>query len=265
MRILYDNAADRATITVTDAAPTMGPEYLQTDDKGEACRILAPAGTITLAWVDPEAIAAVVLPASNLSASSIIRVQAYLAGQLVHDTGERDAAPGPMLANWGFRQRINMNQFGDMPPITAVYLPFVECDRIDILLEDPHRTYLDISRVVCGSYIEPQYGASYGAAPGILDMTTNSRSAAGSLRSDMGPRANTLTFDLGAIAERDRHLVMDVVRLGIGKNIFISLLPENADPLKEQAYMIYGKQSQSGAMAYVTYGLHQTSFQIDGW
>lgn len=265
MRILYDNAADRATVTATDAAPTMGPEYLLTDDKAEACRILASIGTITLSWAEPEVIAAVVLPASNLSASSSIQVKAYLEGSLVHDTGERDAAPGPMLANWGFRQRINVNAFDGGPPIVAVYLPWVECDRIEIVLSDPSRTYLDVFRVVCGQYIEPQYGASYGAAPGITDLTTNSRSAAGSLRSDVGPRASTLAFDLSVIAETDRHMVMKVIQLGTGRGIFVSLLPEDPDPLKEQANMIYGKQRQAGAMPYFAPLLHQTSFQIDGW
>ena len=77
LKILTDNAADRATITVPSTAAGLGADRLKTDIKGEVCRVLSSGATITLAWPTAETIGAVVIPASNLGPSSTIRVRAH--------------------------------------------------------------------------------------------------------------------------------------------------------------------------------------------
>ena len=127
LRILTDNAADRATISVAGTAAGMGADKLKTDIKGEVCRVLSGTTSIVLTWPTLETIGAVVIPASNLGPSSTIRIRAYLdaaGATMLADTGVRWAAPGTTLGHWDFAQPLNVNAFADgTAPITACYLP----------------------------------------------------------------------------------------------------------------------------------------------
>src|SRR5690606_21541273 len=74
LRIVSENAADSAAITVPNTASGLGAEWLKTEIKSEVCRILSNEGAITLQWDDPVTVDCVALPAWNGSASSEIRV-----------------------------------------------------------------------------------------------------------------------------------------------------------------------------------------------
>ena len=270
LRILTDNAADRATITVPGTAAGMGADKLKTDLKGEVCRVLAGAATITLDWPALETVAAVVIPASNLGPSSTIRARAYLDSggtTLLADTGVLWAAPGTILENWDFSQDLNVNAFTDgIGAITACYFESqVACRKIVIDITNPDGTFIDLARLVVGGYQEVQYNAAYGAAVGTLDMTKNSRAASGDIKTDWGPKANTLQFDLNWVANADRERIRQMIARGVGRFVFMSLLPENADPVLERDYSIYGKPAQPGSMAFSHYNLHSTNIQIEGF
>ena len=270
IRIITDNAADRATITVANTAAGMGSDKLKTDIKGEVCRVLASSATITLTWPKLETVGAVVIPASNLGPSSTIRVWAYLdeAGtQILADSGVKWAAPGTILENWDFSQTLNVNAFTDgVAPITACYLPEqVACRRVTIFITNPDNTFIDMSRIITGGYHAPKYGASYGASIGVNDLTQNTRTASGDIKSDWGPRNSTLQFDLGWIDNIDRERVRQLISRGVGKFLFISLLAEHYDPVLERDYSIYGKLSQVGSMSFSAFNLHNTTFQIEGF
>ena len=270
IRIITDNAADRATITVANTAAGMGSDKLKTDIKGEVCRVLASSATITLIWPKLETVGAVVIPASNLGPSSTIRVRAYLdeAGtQLLADSGVKWAAPGTILENWDFSQALNVNAFTDgVAPITACYLPEqVACRRVVIDITNPDNTFIDMSRIITGGYHAPKYGASYGASIGVNDLTQNTRTASGDIKSDWGPRNSTLQFDLGWIDNTDRERVRQLISRGVGKFLFISLLAEHDDPVLERDYSVYGKPSQAGSMSFSAFNLHNTTFQIEGF
>ena len=270
IRIITDNAADRATITVANSAAGMGSDKLKIDIKGEVCRVLASSATITLIWYKLETVGAAVIPASNLGPSSTIRVRAYLdeAGtQILADSGVKWAAPGTILENWDFSQALNVNAFTDgVAPITSCYLPEqVACRRVVINITNPDNTFIDMSRIITGGYHAPKYGASYGASIGVNDLTQNTRTASGDIKSDWGPRNSTLQFDLGWIDNIDRERVRQLISRGVGKFLFISLLAEHDDPVLERDYSIYGKPSQSGSMSFSSFNLHNTTFQIEGF
>ena len=270
IRIITDNAADRATITVANTAAGMGSDKLKTDLKGEVCRVLASSATITLIWPKLETVGAAVIPASNLGPSSTIRVRAYLDGagtQILADSGVKWAAPGTILENWDFSQALNVNAFTDgVAPITACYLSEqVACRRVVIDITNPDNTFIDMSRIITGGYHAPKYGASYGASIGVNDLTQNTRTASGDIKSDWGPRNSTLQFDLGWIDNIDRERVRQLISRGVGKFLFISLLAEHDDPVLERDYSIYGKPSQAGSMSFSSFNLHNTTFQIEGF
>lgn len=270
MRIISDNAANRATIAVTNTAPDLGASNLLTDIKGQVCRVLGKTATITLTWPSLETVGGVVIPASNLGPSSTIRVRAYLdkAGtQILADSGVKWAAPGTILENWDFSQDLNVNAFTDgIGAITACYFESqVACRKIVIDITNPDGAFIDLARLVVGGYHEVQYNADYGATIGTLDMTKNSRAASGDIKTDWGPKANTLQFDLNWVANKDRERIRQMIARGIGRFVFVSLFPENADPVLERDYSIYGKPVQPGSMVFNNYNLHSTNIQLEGF
>lgn len=270
MRIVSDNAADRATIAVPNTAAGAGAQNLKTDIKGQACRVLASTAQIVLTWSQATAVGAIVLPASSLGPSSKIRVQVFAdaAGTILQeDTGEKWAAPGAILANWGFTQPLNVNQFAfSLPPTTAVYLSqHSAARRVVITLTDPGATFIDIARLVVGPYMSPRYNPSYGQTDGIVDLSTNSRAASGDLKTDFGPKAKSLTFSLDFIENADRALVRQVLEMGVGRFLFVSLVPESSDPVLERDKSIYGKLSQPQGMRWASFAQHAAEFNIEGF
>lgn len=270
IRLLTNNAADRATITVANTAAGMGADKLKTDIKGEVCRVLAGSANLVLTWPVLETVGAVVIPASNLGPSSTIRVRAYLdaAGTtLLADSGIKFAAPGTILEYWDFSQPLNVNLFADgAAPITACYLPEqVAARRVEIAITNPDNTFIDISRLVAGGYHALKYNPDYGATVGTLDLTKNTRAASGDIKTDWGPKASNMTFDLGWIDNSDREKVRQLIAKGVGRFMFVSIFPENDDPVLERDYSIYGKPSQAGSMTYSLFNLYSSQFQIEGF
>lgn len=270
LRILTKNATDIATITVPSTAAGMPASNLKTDIKGEVCRILGSSANITLEWPALETVGVVAIPISNLGSSSTIRARAYLDSggtTLLEDTGILWAAPGTILENWDFSQDLNVNAFTDgIGAITACYFESqVACRKIVIDITNPDGTFIDLARLVVGGYQEVQYSADYGASIGTLDMTKNSRAASGDIKTDWGPKSNTLQFDLNWVANADRERIRQMIARGIGRFVFMSLFPENADPVLERDYSIYGKPVQPGSMVFNNYNLHSTNIQIEGF
>lgn len=270
LTILAYNVADSATLTVPSTAAGMGAANLKTDIKGEVCRVLANTATITVDWAALTTVNAVVIPASNLGPSSTIRVRAYLdAGgtTLLADTGVKYAAPGTVLQNWDFSQTLNVNSFSDgITAITACYLPeTVAVRKIVVNITNPDNTFIDISRLVIGNSQEFTYTADYGASVGILDMTKNSRAASGDIRSEWGPKAPTLEFDLTWVVDVDRPRLRQILGRGIGKFLFVSLLPEHGEPTLERDFSIYGKLTQPAGMSFAQYNLHTAKISIEGF
>lgn len=270
IRLLTNNAADRATITVANTAAGMGADKLKTDIKGEVCRVLAGSANLVLTWPALETVGAVVIPASNLGPSSTIRVRAYLdaAGTtLLADSGIKFAAPGTILEYWDFSQPLNVNLFADgAAPITACYLPEqVAARRVEIDITNPDNTFIDISRLITGGYHSLKYNPDYGVTTGTLDLTKNTRAASGDIKTDWGPKASSMTFDLGWVDNSDRERVRQIIAKGIGRFMFVSIFPENDDPVLERDYSIYGKPSQVGNMTYSLFNLHSSQFQIEGF
>jgi len=75
MRIVYDNAADRATVTASSTAGALVVANLLTDRKSDVWRATGPAASIYAAWPAAETIQAVALPFCNLSPTATMRVR----------------------------------------------------------------------------------------------------------------------------------------------------------------------------------------------
>lgn len=265
LRIVSTNVADSATITAANTAPNLGTEWLKTELKSEVCRILSGTGAITLTWVDPVGIDCVAIPAWNGSASSEIRVRIYdavSAGNLLHDSGWQWAAPGVQLGSWGFSQPLNVNHFADGATVTAVWVPNISGRRVLIDLRDPNRTMLDVARVVVGTALSLP-GASYGSGVGASDSTTTTRTAGGDVRIDRGIVRRTMGLSLSYIPKQNRHEVARIINAGVGKRHFFAGYAEGGDAMLEQETMMYGLLTTVPGLAYATYGINTSQFQVE--
>lgn len=266
LRIVSDNAGDRAALSVPATAAGLGASHLQTDIKGQVCRVLGSTASITAGWSEDQSVACVVLPACSLSADATVRVRAFnAAGAQVVDTGERWAVAGAILDNWDFTQPLNVNAFAEGAATCQVWFDHVAASRVVISLSDPGADFIDLARLVIGPYLAPEHGPDFGATLGTTDLAKTSRAASGDLRTDWAPRATSLSFDLNNIVQRDRARVRQLLAAGVGKWLFVSVCADDTDPVREQDYSVYGKPASSGAMAYANAIYHSTRMQLEGW
>lgn len=75
LRIIYDNAADRATLTASTTAGTLGVTNLQNNRKGRPWRATGTTARLGATWAAPESIGGVFLPFCNLSPTATMRVR----------------------------------------------------------------------------------------------------------------------------------------------------------------------------------------------
>lgn len=270
LRYLYDNAINRATLTVASTVAGMGAENMKTDIRGRVTRVLGISMTITAVFPGLEMMGVIAIPASNLGPGSTIRVRTYsdAAGATqVQDTGVITAFVGTVYHNWNYGQVSSVNAFteGSFPMVLVYMTSLHSARRIQINLTNPSGTFIDISRLVAGGYVETAYTADWGASDGTSDMSTNTRTAAGDLRTDWGPRFKTLQFDLTGLTENDRASMRHVISGGVGQWLLFDLIAENPNPALSRAFSIYGKLSQAGAMSYRAYRTHATQLQLDGY
>lgn len=280
LRILHDNAADRATITASSTASGLPATNLQSDILGLVHRSVGTSVTYTLVWPTEEAVALVCIPACNLTAGATMRVRCYDAGDaLMHDTGAVYAAPGAVLGEWDWSGPLAVNAFHPVPSNVneffakgfgkaIVWLPLTIARKLVVDVSDPGNPagFIDASRLVVGAYLQPYYNAGAGASVSFIDDSQTSIAASGDLRTDRGPRRASLQFDLGWIAEADRGRVARILR-DCGRHgwMLISLYPQHGNPLTEQTGTIYGKLRDARPIAHNYAPLFSTSFDIEGW
>lgn len=272
LRLIHDNAADRATVSASSTAGSLAPGNLLTDLKGQVHRSIGPSVTYTLTWAAFETIAGVALPACNLTADATIRVRGYDAaagGALLVDSGVQYACPGAALELWDWTLPLNSNAFAFGGAAKAVCWlgDHYALKRLVIDLVDPDNPAgcIDCARLIAGSYWSPQYNASYGATVSVEDASKSSRNDAGDLMTDRAASSETMRLDLAYMPSADRARMLQIMRSsGTARPVFISLVPASGDPLLEQDSMIYGKR-QNAPMAFSSFNAYGTSITIEGW
>ena len=281
LRIVYNNAADRATsLTASTTAGSLVAANMQTDYKTKVHRSTGTSVTYTLTWNIAEVVGAVALPATNLTASATIRVRLYsdTAGTaLIADSGTVFAAPGTNLQYWDWSQTLNQSSsafggnvntfaFGGYSK-TAVWfenqVANVKACVIDLVDTTNTTGYIDCSRIIVGGYWEPTFNAENGVQVEIVDTSTTSRSEAGDLVVDRDILHEKLNFNFSLLPENDRNSLMKIIRLiGTSKNILVCLFPNDSNT--QQDFMIYGKRT-NGSVNYEVFSFYKHSMEIIGW
>lgn len=271
LRIIFDNAVDRATLTASSQSGTLGVANLKTDEKCEILRAAGTALTITATLPIGEIVGGVVLPFCNLTSNAKIRVRGYTApGDAVPaiDTGLILACAYAPLGAWSFGSTalaVNAFSFGGGAYARA-WFPRKTARHFVIDLADPGNPagYIECSRLVMGNYWEPENNASYGASVTPLDTSMLYRTTGGGQQVVAGSTYRKLSLSLDHMTSLDRAAVWRLVR-GSGKRlpILVSLFPEDADPSLEQTHQLYGRLAELDAISTPYFRTYATSLDIE--
>lgn len=268
MRIIFDNAADTATISAT--SETLDADNLLTDIKSEIWRATGTAATITLTWPTAKQINAAMLLFCNLTSAATMRVKGYtLTTDVtpVFDTGAVLCCPPAAFGfwHWGLLP-LASNAYTNTAAYAVSWFTGGAVKKLEIIVDDAFNTTgtLDAGRVVVGSYFEPAVGAQYGSTKaGVQDSSTQFRTEAGDLLTKTGHQFKTVSFDTRAMNEADRALVHHIIAgNALTTPLFVSLRPEHSNPPLEQAHHVYGKMTDSSPITAARYGLFTVPISI---
>ena len=281
LRILHDNAIDRAVLTASSQAGALGPANLQRDERSAVMRAAGTNVTITATWPTQELIACVAPIRSNMNSSARMRVRGYQqVGDAVPvlDTGVMMPCPeaplgaspfGYLPLGWNGYRWGGVNTWARgggsdgvvwFEPVSVRQL-IVELQSID----NPDG-YIEISRLVAGMYWAPEYNASYGASLTAVDTSEGYRTAAGEGKTNVGTRHRLLNINLEFLTPADRARLARIVdECGTVRPLLFSLFPENADPVLEQQHMLYGRIANIEAVSAPSFDIYSAPLQIEGY
>lgn len=271
LRIIYNNIADTAN-TLTSSSSVANYEITNTrrDTKGSVWR---SANTITtaninLSWNTAQTISAVILPYTNLTATATIRIRLYsdtAYATQIYDSGTVTAVPA-VLPNYYTSSGNYRYAFGG-GSCARKYIPQTSgCRgmRIDIADTANTDTYLEVSRIIVGTYWSPKHNTEFGLSVGITDSSSRSRTQTGNLITDIGTSNKTMSFNLSYMTKADRDTLFSIISsIGTKKSLYISLFPEDEDPANEQIHQIYGRLSDLATIVNPMYSIYASSINIE--
>lgn len=280
LRIIHDNAADRAALTASSQAGALGPANLQRDAKSAVLRGAGAAQTVTVTWPAQESIACVALILTNLTSSARMRVRGYAQpGDAVSvlDTGWLMPCPEAALGSYPFAELpLGWNAYkwggantwarGGGANAVAWFAPVsVRQMVVEVHCPDIPEGYIEISRLVAGNYWSPQYNAEYGAQLQLQDTSETYRTSAGTMKTALGTTSAKLSISLAHLTPDDRARLMRILRESSSiRPLLCSLFPENADPVLEQDHMLYGRVANVDAVSTPYYETYSAPLQIEG-
>lgn len=271
VRIIHDNAADRATLTASSQSGALGPANLLTEDRSQVLRSAGTALNITATWVAPELGGCVALPFCNLTPLARIRVRGYAQpgdSAALFDTGMVAACDYAPLGLWDWGALplgVNAFSYGG-GTYARVWFPITSFRVLLIELSDPDNPagYLEAARLVVGSYWRPQNNVAYGAGLALIDTSTQYRTSAGQQNVDLGTQYRKLSLPLSNMTAMDRAGLWRIVRgNGLSRPLFASLFPDDDDPELEQAHQVYGRLANLAAITTPSFQSYATTIDIE--
>ncbi|MDC8756270.1 hypothetical protein [Janthinobacterium fluminis] len=261
LRIISDNAADRAVLSVSSQAGGLGAANLLTDIKGQVWRAAGTSATLTAVWPAGERIGGVHLPFCNLSSGATVRVRGYTwatDAAPVFDTGAVFACPALPLGVWEWGAPLGVNAFayggGAHGRVWIEPSHVVQKLVIDIVDVGNAAGYVEAARLVCGYYWSPTHNADYGAPLTVIDRSAQYRNEAGDMMVSRGTQHRKQSLNLSALSAEDRAALYAIARgNGMARPLLLSVCPANADPLLEQAHQMYCRLVTSPAMSTPNY------------
>jgi hypothetical protein len=268
LRIISDNAADRATLSASSTSGLLAVTSLQSDKKSSVWRATGKISeSITGTWAVAETISCVALPFCNLSPTATIRVQLYdavSAGTLLLDTNTLQpgalACPAPAitLRGWTAAQSASAYAYGGGAMARIWFAPTAGVKRMVVTIADANNVqgYIEAARLVCGPYWSPTYNTK-SLSETYVDGATHYRTDAGDLMTDASTIHKKVPIEFEYMPASDRTQMANILRASRAYPIFLSVFPGDPDLELERAHTVYGKRmgdSEVAVQAAITYG-----------
>lgn len=272
IRVIYNNAADRATLSASSTAGALVAANLLTDLKSVVWRGTGTTESITATWTTAELVQGVILPFTNLSSASTIRIRFYTNAAdstPIYDSGTIPAVPGPLLGLWGWGTLLlgaNAYSYGGSSYARAwADTPYaVKKVVIDLVDSSNPSGYVEAGRLVIGNIWESSKNPDYGISVTPVDTSKHSRSGAGDLMTDLGTRHNRMALPMSNLSPDDRTSLWNILRVnGQSRPIFVSVFPGDEDSDLEQMHQLYGKLVTSPAMSMPHFRIAAATLEIE--
>jgi hypothetical protein len=271
IRILNNNAADRATLSASTTSSSLVVDNLKTDYKAAVYRSTGTTTTITATWASNETIGVVVVPFCNLTATATMRVRLF--------TNTGDASPaydsGNVLAGasvptdaweWGSTP-LGVNAYSYVGAAYGrCYTTPTVCRKMEVIITDTSNAsgYVEAARLVCGNYYNPENDADIGVSIEFPENSVSTRNDASDLITDIGTRTKKLSFNLNNMTVTDRNKILALLKSnGTSRPMFISLMANDGDITNEQHYQIYGKLAQNTAVSIAYWQGYMSAISIE--
>jgi len=229
IRIVWDNAIDRATIVASSEAGALVAANLRSNLKAKVWRAADVNAGVVCTWTNAEPISCVVAAFNNLTAQATMRAIGYTRDtdlQPAFDTGlvECAAAPGLGQFLWGSPLGENFYNRGGASLFAygyggygVLWIPGAYAvRRLEVHIFDLNNpdTYIEVGRLIAGSVWSPTYNFNFG---------------------------HSVTY-------------VRFIRLnGTTEPMFVSLFPESEDTLLEQSYQLWCKFAENTQLSQANY------------
>ena len=289
LRIVYNNIADKAsTIWSSSTEGSLGVTNLLNNYKGKPHRSASTSVSYLLTWDTPQVIGVVILPCTNLSSTSTIRVRLY---SDTLGTAPIDTTPGigkelsdslgeGLILDSGTLAAVYSNEVATPTDVTrfafgeysksSVWFPAkpsnVKVCQIDIQDSANPVGYIDCSRLVIGDYWTPTYNFEPGLSREVPDNSEVVRAYSGETRAYVKPKYEKISFNFSLLPEQDYVELNRILNyVGVTKNLVVALMPEYSDnKIIENYYLIYGKRANN-SYTYSTYKYYNSQLEIESW
>lgn len=236
VRLIYDNAADRATLAASPAlVSTLPVTNLQDPSRSRPARTTSTADqVVTGEWSRLEMIGGMALSRHNLSSAATLRLELFsgagLTGTLLFDSGTVLAVSafgwgefGWGMTGWGG------TVFDSWPDrFSNLYFTAVLARSFRLTIKDASNSagYLQCGRLFLGPYFEPISNMSYGLTCGPEEESQQARTDGGTLRTDPLGSFRRWLFDLDWVEPAERATLTEILRLkGKRADMFINCFP----------------------------------------
>lgn len=309
LRVIYNNLADYSGVAVSASSEqnstTTPATNLLKNAKGRVWRssptTIASTTVSANLLIDlgsAKSIGGVVLAFTNLNSNTAtIRVTGYstpptLTGSVDTPTVTGGTQVGSFqqtttccpwntlaLPNWaGTPATANMYAYGGgtyarvwlSTAIQALQARYVLLEITDAYSTSASGRYIEASRIIIGPYWSPKYNTSYGITSAIKDLSTHSRTESGDLVSTIGPRFNSLSFDMKWLSSSTDKVELTRMLQGGGlpRPVLISLFPDYAGGTTgayetERNHMVFGKLTQIPGTQFNPLDLYSTQIEIE--
>jgi hypothetical protein len=271
-KFISDDAAGRATITVTPMVAGMSVAAMQNDVYAHVCRATGTVMTIVLTWPTAEMVGGVHEAWSNLSPSGTHQVLGFAdeaGANKVLDTGIVLACPWPARKlrgkRWTPAKAASAYAFGGGSH-GRVWFNNTLVRRLEIRLSDPANLqgYIEVARLYVGQSWSPAVGADYNPLLTPGGTGTAFRDGSGGRRTTRGTKFNSMSFALSCFEEPDRMQFMDMAAgNGIEGPLIASLYPNDANPGRERDHQMFCAFATPPGVRRPNFRYHATNLELE--